>query len=148
MKITACIATSMILFSSATLAAEVDADSYIKYREGLMESAKNHSAGIGDILKGKLDLKANLIHHARALDETVGLFASAYPEGSDFGETRAKAEVWENPEGFAAAAKQSKEATAALLKAAEGGDIKAIGAAMADVGKSCKGCHKEFRAKK
>ncbi|MBF0256283.1 MAG: cytochrome c [Gammaproteobacteria bacterium] len=148
MKKTLVSASLLILCSQTALATEVDAEAYIKYRENLMTSAKIHSGGIGDILKGKLPLQANLQAHARALHESISLFASAFPEGSDFGETAAKANVWSDAAGFAAAADKSTAAAAALVKASETGDLQAIGAAMADVGKSCKGCHDEYRAKK
>ncbi|MDM8548147.1 c-type cytochrome [Candidatus Venteria ishoeyi] len=139
---------SLTLLSSNAIAEEIDAEAYIKYREHLMENAKHHAKGIANILKGKLQLKDNLLHHARALHEVSQMFSSAFPEGSDFGETSAKSGVWENKADFNKAAKNNQQATAALVTAAESGDLKNIGNAMAEVGKSCKACHKEYRSKK
>jgi cytochrome c556 len=148
MKRLALYATGILMISTPVLAEDIDPEAYIKYREHLMENAKHHTQGIGDILKGKLHLPGNIIHHARALDEIAQMIPSAFPEGSDFGETSAKDNVWSDADGFAAAAKKSREATAALVKAAESGDTQQVGQAMAAVGDSCKGCHQEYRKKK
>ena len=141
-------AAALTFLTSNAIAEEVDADTYIEYRESLMQDAKTHTKGIGNILKGKLPLKDNLLHHARALHEVSQMFPSAFPEGSDFGETSTKPNVWTDKAGFSKAAQNNQKATAALVTAAESGDLKTIGNAMADVGKSCKGCHKEYRSKK
>ena len=139
---------AVMVCSSGIQAAEVDAEAYIQYRQNLMENAKTHTKGIGNVLKGKLSTKENVVRHARALHEVTMMFPTAFPEGSDFGETSAKEKIWEEMDNFKAAAKKNQDAAAALIKAAESGDMAAIGAAMKDVGKSCKGCHKEFRSKK
>lgn len=136
------------VLSMGVNASEIDADAYIKYRENLMGNAKTHLKGIGDIIKGKLNEKGNVVRHARALHEVAMMISTAFPEGSDFGETSAKEKIWEDMDGFIAAAKRNQEAATALVKAAESGDMAAVGAAMKDVGKSCKGCHKEYRTKK
>ena len=134
--------------SSGIQASEVDAETYIQYRQDLMGNAKTHTKGIANVLKGKLSTKDNVVRHARALHEVTMMFPSGFPEGSDFGETSAKEKIWDERDNFNAAAKKNQDAAAALIKAAESGDMAAIGAAMKDVGKSCKGCHKEYRSKK
>lgn len=139
---------ALILFSSTPFASDVDAEAYIKYRENLMQNAKTHTKAIEAILKGQLTNEDNVIRHARALKEVSMMFSTAFPEGSDMGETRAKAEIWSNAEGFEKAATDNQQAIDDLVKAAESADMTAVGAAMANVGKSCKGCHKEYRAKK
>jgi len=133
---------------TATAQEDIDAEAYIHYREGLMESAKTHSKSIGYILKGRLATRENIVRHARNLHELSLMIPTAFPEGSDFGETSAKEDIWEDREGFMAAAKKNQQATASLVKAAESGDLAAVGKALGDVGQSCKGCHKKFRARK
>jgi cytochrome c556 len=135
-------------FSGLALAEDIDPEAYIKYREHLMENAKNHTQGIKAIAEGKVQLKEHLLHHARALHEISLMIPAAFPEGSDFGETSAKDKVWSDAEGFAAAAKKNQEATAVLVKAAESGDAGQFGEAMGAVGESCKGCHQTYRKKK
>jgi len=49
--------------------------------------------------------------------------------------------------GQIAAAKKLEDASDELVAAAEKGDMKAVGAAMREVGGSCGNCHKPFRNK-
>lgn len=60
--------------------------------------------------------------------------------------SRAKAEVWTDPAGFAAKAKDFADATAALAAAAKADDKDAFAAALASTNASCKGCHDAFQA--
>ncbi len=148
MKKVTFISAALLLVSTTSFAEGTDAETYIKYRENLMQNAKTHSKSIGAILKGKLATKENIVRHARALKEVSMMFPTAFPQGSDKGETRAKAEIWSNAKGFEKAAIDHQQAVDGLVKAADSADMAAIGDAMGKVGKSCKGCHKEFRAKK
>ena len=71
-----------------------------------------------------------------------------FPPGTDptVGKTRAKAEVWQKPEDFAAKMRVFQQAAQAFNAAAQGGDAAAMKAAHGDLGKSCKACHDPYRA--
>ncbi|MFL5303414.1 MAG: c-type cytochrome [Anaeromyxobacteraceae bacterium] len=61
--------------------------------------------------------------------------------------TDAKPEIWSQHDKFKAAAERTTQQIAGLAQAARTGDEKAMRAAAGEVGKSCKGCHDDFRAK-
>lgn len=67
--------------------------------------------------------------------------------GPEAGKTRALPEIWTKPTEFKAAIKMFSDAAPKLQAAANAGDVAAIKAAFGDVGKSCKNCHDQFRAK-
>ena len=67
--------------------------------------------------------------------------------GPDAGKTEALAEIWSKPAEFKAAMKLFSDSAPKLYAAANGGDVAAIKTAFGDVGKSCKNCHENFRAK-
>jgi cytochrome c556 len=71
-----------------------------------------------------------------------------YPPGTgpDVGKTRAKAEIWQKPQDFAAKAKAFPQAAQAFNTAAQGADVAAIRAAQGELGKACKACHDPYRA--
>ena len=71
-----------------------------------------------------------------------------YPPGTgpDVGKTRAKVEIWQKPQDFAAKAAAFERSARAFNAAARGSDIAAIRAAHADLGKNCKACHDPYRA--
>lgn len=66
--------------------------------------------------------------------------------GPDVGKTRAKAEIWQKPEDFAAKDAAFVKAAQAFKAAADSGDVAAIKAQAGELGKSCKACHDPYRA--
>ena len=71
-----------------------------------------------------------------------------YPPGTgpDVGKTRARAEIWQKPQDFAAKAVAFENAVTAFSSAARRTDLAAIRTAHAEVGKACKACHDPYRA--
>ena len=71
-----------------------------------------------------------------------------FPAGSGPGSganTHAKAEVWNDPQGFAAAVQKFQAETVKLQQVAATGDGGAAKAQVAAVGGACKNCHDKFR---
>ena len=65
--------------------------------------------------------------------------------GPDVGKTEAKAEIWQKPQDFAARTRAFQQAALAFDAAAKAGEMPAIQARFADLGKTCKGCHDLYR---
>jgi cytochrome c556 len=65
--------------------------------------------------------------------------------GPDVAKTRAKPEIWQDPEDFAAKFRNFQRATRAFDAAARGSDIAAINARFADLDGTCKACHDKYR---
>jgi cytochrome c556 len=142
--------TTLVLFTLGTLSvrAESDPEQLIKYRQNVMKAAGGHAGAITAIVRGKVEYADQLLAHARALNDITQSIPSLFPEDSDFGETHAKAEVWDKPKEFEQAAEKAAQASEAFLQAVqEGADKKTLRARLRDVGDGCKGCHKEFREK-
>lgn len=131
----AVLAGLLVLSISPAMAAEED---YIKYRQLVMKSLSANLKASGMILKGQVegDLKA----HAAAVANDANAMNGAFPEGSDFGETDAKAEVWEEADKF-------KQELETFNKNASAFAANPNGETMGAVGKGCKSCHKAFREK-
>ena len=66
--------------------------------------------------------------------------------GADIGKTRAKAEIWQKPQDFAAKDKAFVQAAREFKAAADSGDIDEIRGEAGDLGKACKACHDPYRA--
>lgn len=120
-------------------------ENYIKYRKAMMKAVGGHMTSASQIVRGKVSPEGDLAMHAQALAALTSNLTRLFPEGSDFGETEAKAEIWDNWEKFEKAAMNAKDATAQFAEAVAGGDKKKIAAAHKTVGKGCKGCHDDFR---
>lgn len=125
-----------------------DPDSVIKYRQAVMKSQGGHMTAAAEIIKGKVDFGSDLQYHAMALDASSDGLLKLFPDGSDFGDTRAKEEIWKNHSEFEKAAKNAAQAGNKFLAAVKSNDKAAIAKAYEDLAEACKDCHKKFREKK
>lgn len=73
--------------------------------------------------------------------------ATLFPAGSDQGDTKAKPEIWQNPDDFAAKLKALQDESAMLVTAANGGDMAVVKAQYEKLGGTCGGCHKIYKNK-
>ena len=70
---------------------------------------------------------------------------SYFPQGSDSGDTKARAEIWFEFDAFKAKAKANETAAQTLVTAAKSGDQGAMMAGLKNLGASCKSCHSDFK---
>ena len=117
----------------------------IAYRQKVMTAIASHIGAIASVMKGEVPFAGHVASHAKSLFATSLMLDDIFPEGSGFGETRAKPRIWRERARFNAAVKAFQEASGRLARVAESGNMAAIGAALGKVGESCGGCHKPFR---
>ena len=121
----------------------------------LMHDRHEGMEDIGDAFKivGRETKAANL--DVNAVREAAAVIADGAEKsstwfapgtGPDVGKTRAKAEIWQKPEDFAAKDEAFLSAARAFRAAADSGDVAAIKARAGDLGKTCKACHDNYRA--
>jgi len=66
--------------------------------------------------------------------------------GPDVGKTGAKPAIWQDPKDFAAKLHNFQVAAQAFNAAAASGDMEAIKARYADLGRTCNACHDTYRS--
>jgi cytochrome c556 len=66
--------------------------------------------------------------------------------GPDVAKTRAKPDIWQNSEDFAAKLRAFETAARALQLASDSNNVAAMNARFADLGGTCKACHDKYRA--
>lgn len=120
----------------------------IKYRQAVMKSQGAHWEAASEIIKGRVPYDSDLSYHAAALNSSTHDLVKLFPADSDFGETRAKAEIWSKRGEFEKVASNAAQAGNAFLAAVNGGDKAAISNAFGDLSDACRSCHKQFREKK
>ncbi|MCW8963763.1 MAG: cytochrome c [Gammaproteobacteria bacterium] len=135
------------LIAMPVVSTSAESEDLIKYRRGVMKAIGGHMSATSLIVRGKVPHKGQLKQHVNAMKMLTNDIPALFPEGSDFGETRAKEAVWEKPEDFGKAANKSNDSITNLLKAVEGGNDSEMLATFKKVGEGCKGCHKDFREK-
>jgi cytochrome c556 len=103
---------------------------------------------VNDQLKADAPDKAVLAASAAKMKALGADLPSWFPKGSgpEAGvKTAAKAEIWTDAEGFAAAATRLETETAKLSDLATAGDLDAIKAQARATGGACKACHDKYR---
>jgi cytochrome c556 len=136
---------SLVLVSPPWLLAEEDPEDQIKYRQNYMKAIGGHMGSANQLVRGKVDRQGHLMRHATALTQLTKDLPVLFPEGSDFGETDAKEEIWSDWEAFEQAANKTSKASAAFANAVQSGNGDAINEHFKDLGEACKGCHKKYR---
>ena len=137
---------SAIAFGVGAAAAEQD---IVTQRQQLMNESERHGAILVQIVARRRPFDAAAIDAAFAQwAETARKLPDLFPENAKGGlSSRAAAKIWLYKNDFAAK-------TAALAQAVrENRDkakssLKALGAAVAGVGRACDNCHKEYRLSK
>lgn len=124
----------------------------IKARQAVFQVYGYNVGLLSGMAKGKIDYDAQT-----AIDAAWNLNAASmmkngtmWPQGSDNSQvegTRALPEIWSTYPEIVEKGKALTEASTALVAVA-GNGLEALQGAMGDVGKACKGCHDNFRAKK
>lgn len=130
---------------SAQTFAESAAEDAIKYRQSVFTAIRWHFGSMGAMLRDKKPYDAEQFkHHATQVSALAHMPREGFIEGSDFGDTKAKAEIWENLDDVSARFDVLIKDTA-ILAAAAGGDMDAVKGPFGTVAKSCKGCHDKYR---
>ena len=148
MKAFACIAAAAALVSlSAPAAAQfAKPEDAIKYRQSAMALMGNHMGRIFAMVNGRVPFDANAAQvNADIVAIVSRLQFAGFIEGSDKGNTRAKAEIWSEPDKFRAAAQKSQDDIVKLSAAAKTGNQDQIKAAAGAAGQSCKACHDTYQ---
>ena len=125
----------------------------IKARQGEMQLRAFNAGPLFGMAKGQVDYDAALASKLAGnlkllLDLDNGrAWASGSHNGAYPGKTTALPKIWDTYPEISNYGKKYKEAVTNLAAAA-GNGLDALKPAVGELGKSCKGCHDEFREKK
>ena len=139
-------------FINSTALAQQSED-IVKYRIDIMKAIGSHISVIAANLKGKVDIKDDILAHSRALYLTINSIniEKTFPNNTSIDEvskTRALPEIWNQKKEFNLAMDKSVDAAKILAESADSNDKKLIIKALGALGKTCGACHKKFRKEK
>jgi cytochrome c556 len=143
-KIGILLTSTMLTFTLFTSVAAADAEGVQKYREAVMKAVGGHMGAMANSLKGQV-FTDNLAIHSAAMSNLADIAPSIFPAGSGGGKSEALPAIWENPDEFKLRMDDFVKAAKAMNEAVAGGEMGSIGAGLQNLGKSCKGCHDDFR---
>jgi len=119
----------------------------IKYRKAAFTMLGAHFGRLGAMANGRVPFDAKVAAENADLVSTFSKLPYAgFIEGTDKGgDTRAKPEIWTEPDKFRAAAAKMQDEVVKLNAAAKTGDVAALKTAFGATGQTCKGCHDSYR---
>ena len=141
--ILASVAAAMALPAAAQFAKPEDA---VKYRKASLTLIGTHFGRVGAMVSGKVPFDAKVAaENVELVAELAKLPWTAFAEGTDKGETRAKPEIWKEAGKFKEASDKFQTETLKLQAAAKTGNLDTLKTAFGATGASCKACHDTFR---
>jgi len=140
------LATITVALSMPANAQFAKPEDAVKYRKATLTVIGAHFSRIGAMANGRVPFDAKVA--AENADLVVALAKqpwTAFGEGTDKGETRAKPEIWKDAAKFKEASDKFQAEALKLQAAAKTGSLDAIKTAFGATGASCKACHDNFR---
>ncbi|MFM8577097.1 MAG: c-type cytochrome [Limnohabitans sp.] len=118
----------------------------IKYRKAGFTLMAAHFGRLGAMAQGRVPFDAKVAaENADVLATVAKLPWTAFGEGTDKGETRAKPEIWKEAAKFKEAADKNQAEIAKLVAAAKTGNLDNLKTAFGSAAPTCKACHDNFR---
>jgi len=142
---------ALALGSGYTLTAfsQAKPEQLVKQRQAAMTLQGKYYGPMAAMAQGKAPFKADVVaYNASLLNALTRMPWDGFAESTKDVKSAALPAVYSDHEKFMAAATHSREAIEALVKVSHGGDEGAMKSAIGAVGKTCGGCHKDFREKK
>lgn len=141
--VAACLTAAALVPAHAQFAKPEDA---VKYRKASYTVMAAHFGRLGAMANGRVPYDAKLAaENAELVVALAKLPWTAYGEGTEKGETRAKPEIWKEAAKFKEAADKMQAEVGKLNVAAKAGNVDALKAAFGPAAASCKACHDNFR---
>ena len=131
-------------------ASALGADDPIKLRQETMKAIGGAVGSLVKMVKGETPFDAAAAKAALATVATKAKgidVASYFPAGSDKGDTKAKATIWSDPDGFKAALAKLQTA-AEQQQTTDPASIDDVKKALGALGGTCKSCHDTYRENK
>ena len=144
----AILALAATVFSGGASAQFAKPEDAIKYRKSTFTVMATHFGRIGAMANGKAPFDAKVAADNAAVAESMAKLPwAAFGEGTDKGDTKAKAEIWKDAAKFHEGSDKLQAELAKLTVAAKSGNFESVKTAFAAAAGQCKGCHDTFKDK-
>jgi len=140
------LAATVVAFSAPACAQFAKPEDAVKYRKSALFVMQQNFGRLGAMATGKAPFDAKAAADSAAVAEFMSKLPwGAFGEGTDKGETRAKAEIWKEPAKFKGYADKMQLEMTKLAAAAKTGSLDNIKTAVSATGGTCKTCHDAYR---
>lgn len=142
------VAAMIAMGYGAAALAQAKPDVLVKQRQSAMTLIGKYWGPIGGMASGKAPYNAQVVTRNAGYLEVLSVMPwDGFVESTKDEKSRALPAVWSENAKFKEGAEALQRAVANLAKVSKGGDEGAVKGALAEVGKTCSGCHENYRAK-
>jgi cytochrome c556 len=137
------------MLASGTALAQVKPEVLVKQRQSAMTLIGKYWGPMAGMMQGKVPYNVQVIQrNAGFLDNLSRMPWDAFdPATKDVKPSAALPSIWTDQAKFREAASRLENEASKLVQVSRSGDEAAVKAQLGAVGKSCGGCHNDFRAK-
>jgi cytochrome c556 len=129
-------------------AAQVKPEVLVKQRQAKMTLQGKYVGPLAAMAQGKAPYDAAVVARNAGFLEALSMMAWDGFDASTQGvKSEALPAIWQEPGKFKEAQERNQRAAADLVAATKGGDEAGVKAAIGAFGKTCGGCHQDFREK-
>lgn len=129
--------------------AQAKPETLVKQRQAAMTLVGKYWGPLGGMAQGKVPYNAGTVARNAAFLEALSKMPwDGFAASTKDVESRALPAVFSQPDKFKAAAESMESEIAKLVTTVKGGDEAAIKGQLKAVGKTCGGCHNDFREKR
>ena len=136
-------AIGLVIFSSMiSIPVVAQADAIAERKANFKANAAAIKAINGALGGGDFDA---VIEQATTIANWARVMPNYFPENSDSGDTKARADIWMDFDGFKGRASANEQAALTLIITAKTGDVAATIGASKALGGTCKSCHDNYK---
>jgi cytochrome c556 len=141
-------ACALVLGASSAALAQQKPEDAIKYRQSAMFIVGQNFGPLAAMAQGKIPYDKDVAaRNAEIIEFAMQLPWDRFVPGTDSGNTKARPEIWLNPEDFEAKREALLAEVAKLAQVAKTGEFNPLKAQIGATGKACKACHDDYRNK-
>lgn len=141
-------ALAAICATSTAAMAQQKPEDVIKFRKGAYSVIGWYMGPMGAMVKGQAPFDPKVfVRNAGIIEQMSQVVPDAFAPGSDKGDTRARPEIWSQPDKFRAAMERFQGEAAKMSQVSKGGNQDQIRQQFGALAKACSNCHDDFRTK-
>lgn len=141
--------TSLMMFTTAQAATFDKPETDITYRQSALTMIAINFSDMADMVKGKKEWNDSAFQlRSEQLAQLIPMAQHGFSSSdSQTGDTKAKAAIWTDADGFEAKFSQFNKDAQNLATVAKQGNRSAIKKAFGQTAKNCKSCHSDYKSK-
>ena len=142
------LAAAVTVLASGAALAQAKPEILVKQRQSAMTLIGKYWGPMAGMMQGKIPYDANVIQrNAGFLDNLSRMPWDGFADSTKDVKSAALPTVWSDSAKFREAASRLENEASRLVQVSRSGDEAAVKAQLGAVGKTCGGCHNDFRAK-